>query len=116
MPSTRLFGLSTSTGRADTCTVFVDSTAAIDRVRTDTIGGATAAMEVCSRILARDNEVTVRWIPAHHGVPGNEKVDEYAKAAAEGSAPCGDVPDEHRWETSLSHMTRAARGQVSRDR
>ena len=34
--------------------------------------------------------------------------DEYAKAAAEGGQPNSDVPDEHRWETSLSHMTRVA--------
>ena len=42
-------------------TVFSDSTTAINRVRTDTIGRgqrfAVAAMEVCPRILSRDNEV-----------------------------------------------------------
>ena len=45
-------------------TIFSDSTAAIDRIRTDTLGPgqrfAVAASEVCSRIAARDNEVTVR--------------------------------------------------------
>ena len=50
-------------------TVFVDSTAAIDRVRTDAMGPGQrftiAAMEVCGRLLARDNKVAIRWIPAH---------------------------------------------------
>ena len=64
-------------------------------------------MEVCSRIIVRDNGVTVRWVLAHHGIDSNEKADEYAKAAAEESAPCDDVPDEHRWEANLSHMVRA---------
>ena len=89
-------------------TVFVDSTAAIDRVRSDTTGSgqrfAIAAMEVCSRIVIRDNEVTIRWVPAHHRITGNGKVDEYAKAAARRETPCSDdVMDEYRWETSLSH-------------
>ena len=66
-------------------------------------------MEVCTRVLARDNKVTIRWVPAHHGVPGSEIADEYAKTAAEGSPPRDEVPDEYnRWETSLSNMTKAA--------
>ena len=95
-------------------TLFVDSTSAIDRVRTDALGPgqrfAIAAMEVCDRVLARDNDVTIRWVPTHLGVPGNEKADEFAKTAASRAAPCsdGDVPDELRWEASLSHITRSA--------
>ena len=95
-------------------TVFVDSTSAIDRVRSDSIGlgqsFAVAAIEACTRIMSRSNEVSVRWAPAHQGVLGNEKADEYAKAVAEGRQlePDSDVPDEYRWETSLSHMTRVA--------
>ena len=38
----------------------------------------------------------------------NEKADEYARAAAEGGVPDSSVPDEYWWETSLSHMARAA--------
>ena len=95
-------------------TVFVDSTSAIDRIMTDGIGPAqsfgVAAIEGCTRVMARNNKVTVRWVPAHHGVAGNEKADEYAKAAAEGDRPDSlrAVPDKLRWETSLSHMTRVA--------
>ena len=90
-------------------TAFVDSTTAIKRIRSDSIGSgqrfAVAVIEVCTGLLSRDNEVTIRWVPTHHDVPGNEKADEYAKAAAE---PECAVPDEYRWETSLSHMTRVA--------
>ena len=54
--------------------MFVDFTA-VDRVRTDAIGPglrfAIAAMEVCSRVLARDNEVTVRWVSALYGIAGS---------------------------------------------
>ena len=87
-------------------TVFVDSTAAIDRMKTDALGRgqhfAIAAMEVCGLVLARDNEMTIHWVLAHSRVAGNEKADEFVKAAQ--SAPCnGDgVLDELRDEASLS--------------
>ena len=41
-------------------------------------------MEVFNRMVARGNDVAIRWVPAHQGMPGNDKADEYAKAAAEG--------------------------------
>ena len=67
------------------------TTSDIDQVRTNTHGPgqrfAIAAMEVCGRVLARDNEVTIHWVAAHHGVAGNERADEYAKAAASRSIP-----------------------------
>ena len=66
-------------------------------------------MEVCDRIRARDNGITVCWVPAHSGAQGNKIADQYAKAAAARSAPCSDgVTDEHLRETSLSHITRTA--------
>ena len=65
---------------------------------------------VGTRLRVRSNEVTVRWIPAHQAFLGNEKADEYAKAAADGSEPEDAVPDGYRWEARLSHMTRVATG------
>ena len=93
-------------------TVFEDSTSAIGRVRSDSIAPgqrfAIAAIETCTRVLARDNEVSIWWVPARHGVLGNEKADEHVKAAAEGGRPDTEDPDEYRWETSLSHTIRVA--------
>ena len=67
------------------CTAFVDSTSAIDRV-TDALGPrlrfAIAAMGACDRVLARDNEVTIRLVPAHYKAAVNEKANDNAKAAA----------------------------------
>ena len=73
-------------------TVFVDSTAVIERVRSDSTGPgqrfAVAAIEVCTRLLPRTDEVdvTTRWVPAHYGVPGNEG-GRARKAVAEGGSP-----------------------------
>ena len=55
--------------------IFVDSTSIIERIRTDAFGPGQrfdiATMEVCSRILARENKVMVRWVPAHYELAGN---------------------------------------------
>lgn len=51
---------------------------------------------------------TGHHVPAHHGASGGEAADEHAKAAAEGNNPDNAVPGGYRWETSPSHMTRAA--------
>lgn len=87
-------------------TVFSDSQAAVQRIRTDAVGPgqqwATAAIEVCSRPLHRENEVTVLWVPAHSGAEGNEVAGQYAKEAA-GSQQHG-VQDELRWDASLSPL------------
>ena len=99
--------------------MFVDSTSAIDRVRDDALGTgqrfAVAAIEVCSQVLARDSEVTIRWVPAHSEASGNEVADKYAKAAAIGSALGEEVLGGYREETSVSHITRAATETRSRE-
>lgn len=82
-------------------TVFEDSTVAIDRARADASGRrlgqcfAVAAMGVCPRALARGNEATIRWAPAHDGTAGNEETDEYARAAAEGRVSATAPPRRH---------------------
>ena len=67
-------------------------------------------MKVCGRLLARDNEVTIRWAPAHGRVAGNVRADEFAKVAASRSVTCFSeaAPDELLSEASLSHMSRSA--------
>ena len=85
-------------------TIFADSMAAINRVRSDTVGPdqhlARAAIEVCSRIVSRDNEVMVLWTPAHAGAASNEEANELAKEVAEGRTH--EVADKYSWEASLS--------------
>ena len=57
------------------------------------------------RLLARDCSVTVRWLP---GIEGNEAADGFARAAPGQTAACEEIPDELRWGTSSSHMSRVA--------
>ena len=45
-----------------------------------------AAIEICSRLVGRDNEVTIFWVPAHVSIPGNEEADRLVKEAA-GAGP-----------------------------
>ena len=74
-----------------------------------------AAIEVCTRILTRGNDVTIRWVPAHRGAIGNEVADEYAKSAATGDAPVEEIPEGYHDETSLPHMTRVPTETRSRE-
>ena len=62
------------------------------------------------RMLERDNQVTIRWVPAHNKVEGNQKTDAYERAAAGRTAPCcdTDTPNNFLGEASLSYMTRTA--------
>ena len=100
-------------------TIFSDSQAAIQRIRTDMLGSdqqwARAAMEVHARLTARGNEVTIRWVPAHSGVMGNEMADGFAREAA-GSRRSQQhrVPDGLLQEASLSHLARVATENRSR--
>ena len=87
-------------------TIFVDSTSAISRVRDDSLGPgqrfAVAAIEVCKRITARDNSVTIRWVPAHSGAEGNEVADDYAESAATGEVLGEAIATEDRSKETAS--------------
>ena len=90
----------------------VDSTSAIGRVRDGALCPgqrfAVVAIEVWSRILARGNDIAIRWVPAPSRVSGNEVADEYAKSMATGDAPVEEIPKGYHDETSLSQFTRVA--------
>ena len=51
---------------------------------------AVAGIEVCDRFLARGRQVTIRWVPSHVGVEGNETADRHAKAEADRSTASQD--------------------------
>ena len=92
-------------------TIFADSTAAIERVRTDTLGPthclAAAAIVVCDSIPSPGSQVTIRRVPSHIGVEGSDTANRYAKAAADRLGPCQDeaTPEERLKEASRSYMT-----------
>src|SRR3981081_3917707 len=75
-------------------TIFTDAQAAIRRMVSEEPGpGQQYAIEARRHITAlkRNNpaiRIEIRWCPAHKGVFGNEKADEWAKLAA-------DEPDAH---------------------
>jgi ribonuclease HI len=67
-------------------TVCSDSAAAIAAITsTKTHGGQRHTLQIRKNILgfleaANQNTVTLRWVPAHVGIPGNERADCLAKA------------------------------------
>ena len=65
-------------------TTSTDAQAAINRTQTLVAGPGQTHAITARRILAEiDCPVEVRWCPAHKGVEGNEKADEWAKLAAD---------------------------------
>ena len=76
-------------------TIISGSQAAIRRAAMDSLGPgqqwARAIVEVADRVMARGNEISIIWVPAHRGVPGNEVVDGMAKTAA-GDTSYGSRP------------------------
>jgi ribonuclease HI len=78
-----------STPAPDCVTIFTDAQAAIRRMASDDPGpGQKYALEarthvVALRSAAPDTTIEVRWCPAHEGVEGNEKADEWAKIVAD---------------------------------
>jgi len=78
--------------------IFTDAQAAIRRMESDEPGpGQQYALQVRKHIAtlrrARpDIVIEIRWCPAHKGVAGNEKADEWAKAVAEQSGNHRPIP------------------------
>jgi len=73
----------------DRVTIFTDAQVAIRRMASDEPGpGQQYALEAREHIAALPRAkpgiiIEIRWCPAHKGVEGNEKADEWAKLAAE---------------------------------
>jgi ribonuclease HI len=84
--------LETATRRQTTperITSFTDAQATIKRMASEKPGsGQLYAIHARKHIAALrkarpDVTIDIRWCPAHKGVPGNEKADEWAKLAAD---------------------------------
>ena len=87
--------------------VFSNSTAVIERVRTDRPGpGQVLVMAVIQFeevMRERGCTLTIRWAPAHKGAGGNETADTYAKWVADRyTNPIGKG---YLRETSLAHLS-----------
>jgi ribonuclease HI len=67
-------------------TVFLDSQVAIQRIRSSTTqAGQAITGQIHKRarqLQQRGNKVTIRWVPGHLGIDGNERADKSAKEAA----------------------------------
>jgi ribonuclease HI len=70
-------------------TIFTDAQAAIRRMASEDPGPdqkyAILARQHIAKLRRARPDITIetRWCPAHKGVPGNEKANEWAKLAAE---------------------------------
>ena len=91
-------------------TILSDSTAALARARSDSTGPGQlftiAIAEVCSRLANQGNTLTLKWVPSHSGIEGNEVADDWAKMAAESQLDA--APRDYLRETSFAHMIRKA--------
>ncbi|THC94287.1 hypothetical protein EYZ11_006223 [Aspergillus tanneri] len=74
-------------GRWINYVIFSDSQAALKSIRRPRLVSGQEILRECLELLQWCNEqyiqVTLRWIPAHQGVPGNEAADQLAKQAAQ---------------------------------
>jgi hypothetical protein len=58
--------------------------------------------------MGRDNAITLRWVPGHEGIAGNEKADEYAKRGARNPREGTPSSRRHQSVASTAFLKRAA--------
>lgn len=89
-------------------TIFADAQAAIARITHDGCGPAQALavafLAQAREISERGSSISVRWVPSHAGVEGNEQADGAARDAAGRRLESAD-PD-YLSQASLSHLRR----------
>jgi ribonuclease HI len=87
-------------------TIFTDAQAAIKRMASEEPGPSQKYAILARKHIAAlrnaraDITIEIRWCPAHKGVPGNAKADEWAKLAANNSDARGVEP----LPRSLAHL------------
>lgn len=93
-------------------TTFLDPASAVDRARSDSMDpGQRFVIAIhppaSGRVVGRSSMITVRWMPAHHGVERKEVANTWAKVAAAGRLR---LPGDDSSNVRLSHMARRATG------
>jgi RNase H len=67
----------------DCLTIFLDSQVAIKRTLNDNLGPrqalAVEIITIAKWLKEKDIQVSIRWVPSHSGIEGNEKADLLAK-------------------------------------
>ena len=90
-------------------TIFSDSQRAIKRVEDDRLGpGQALAIQAIAQatwLAQKGVDISVKWVPSHKGIEGNERADQLAKKAAEG--PKQPSTDEYRSFTYIEKTLRA---------
>ena len=75
-----------SAGPGDSFNIFTDSQAAMTRLKNDQTGprqeSAARGILLARELVRRGATITIRWVPGHVGVLGNEVVDTWATEAA----------------------------------
>ncbi|XP_060572511.1 uncharacterized protein LOC132730568 [Ruditapes philippinarum] len=54
--------------------------------------------------MSQTRQIAFQWIPAHCGIPGNEKADELAKLGAEGDQPMNHISYNEKTTTIKAAM------------
>lgn len=89
-------------------TIFTDLQAAMARAQNDrpSIGQQRTieTIDVAMTLGARGDSISVRWVPDHRGISGNEAADRDAEAAANS---LGQGRRDSSLSTSLAHLHRA---------